>query len=140
MGYGNGSYWAWIGKSFYVSGSGSRSANIRMAGHFNGTTLGVLAAAGATDIKLVVKDATTGTSYNTTIYSASGTNMPGQIANQDFNNGVSVTLMSGHSYKAYVEIDGSASITGMGIGASIFGPWGGDANNQVSYSSLTIDF
>jgi hypothetical protein len=138
IGAGSGSSWAWVGKSFSVSGSGSRSANIRMEGHLHGVTMSVMGGAGSTDIKFVVKDATTGTSYTNSIYSSSGD--IGTVVDQYFNNGVSVTLKGGHYYKAYVEVDGSASIFSFGSAASVFGPWGGSDDNGVSYSSLSIDF
>lgn len=140
-GVGSGGAWAWIGQSIYVSGSGSRSANIRMAGHIKGETSAFAGGQSNTNINLVVKDCTTGTSYSIPIYSQSAGGLGDYVVNQNFNNGISVTLQAGHYYNIYATIDGSGAIYGAGEAGSDFGPWDGDDGGQeVSYSSIVIDF
>jgi hypothetical protein len=140
-GYSQGSAWAWVGKSFSVSGSGSRSANIRMAGHIYGLTSAAAGGASSTNIDLIVKDTTTGTSYSTTIYSKSCGGVGWYECNQNFNKGVSVTLQAGHSYKVYMRIDGSTSAYAVAEAGSDFGPFDGDDEGEcVKYSSIVVDF
>lgn len=140
-GYGTGGAWAWVGKSIYVSGSGSRSANIRMAGNIKGETSAFAGGQSNTDINLIVKDTTTGTSYTTSIYSQSAGGVGDYIVDESFNDGISVTLQAGHYYNIYVSVDGSTAVYYAGEAGSDFGPGDGDDGGQkVSYSSIVIDF
>lgn len=141
VGYSQGGAWAWVGKSFSVSGSGSRSANIRMDGHIYGLTSAAAGGASSTNVCLVVKDTTTGSSYSTTIYSQSCGGVGWYEYDQDFNKGISVTLQAGHSYKVYLQVDGSASVYAAGEAGSDFGPFDGDNDGEcVRYSSIVVDF
>lgn len=140
-GYSQGGAWAWVGKSFSVSGSGSRAANIRMAGHVYGLTSAGAGGASNTNVCLVVKDTTTGTSYSTTIYSQSCGGVGWYEYDQNFNKGISVTLQAGHSYQVYMQVDGSASVYAIGEAGSDFGPFDGDNDGEcVTYSSIVVDF
>jgi|GEM_PF-1220138 len=139
-GYGGGGAWAWVGKSFSVSGSDSRSANIRMSGHLYGLTSAAAGGSSSSDVVLVLRDSTTGTSYSTSIYSESCGGLGWETVDQYFNRGLSVTLQGGHSYIAYLKITGSASTYGIGEAGSDFGPWDGDDEGYINYSSISIDF
>ncbi|MDD2613711.1 MAG: hypothetical protein PHH67_00055 [Methanosarcina sp.] len=139
-GYGGGGAWAWVGKSFYVSGSGSQSANIRMTGYLYGLTSAAAGGSSSSDVDLVLKDSTTGTSYSTSIYSVSCGGLGWENVDQSFNKGLSVTLQGGHSYIAYLKVAGSASTYGIGEAGSDFGPGDGDDEGYVSYSSIIVDF
>lgn len=124
-----------------MSGSGSRAANIRMAGHVYGLTSAGAGGSSSTNVCLVVKDTTTGTSYSTTIYSQSCGGVGWYEYNQNFNKGISVTLQAGHSYQVYLQVDGSASVYAIGEAGSGFGPLDGDNDGKcVTYSSVIIDF
>jgi hypothetical protein len=140
-GAGGAGAWAWIGKKFTVSGSGSRAANIRMTGHLYGLTSAFETGGSASsEVYLNVKDQTTGTLYSTLVYSDSRSNLGYDVVDQNFNNGVGINLQAGHSYVAYLSVAGSASVTGAGEAGSDFGPQDGDNEGYVSYSSIVVDF
>ncbi|MGQ9718607.1 MAG: hypothetical protein ACUVWK_01960 [Nitrososphaerales archaeon] len=132
--------WAWIGKEFYVSGSGSRSANIIVAGHMWGLTSAVGPGSAQSKITFVVLDRTSGTMYTTIIYQQVASGFGWYEVNQDFNNGVGVTLVVGRTYIAYVLVETSISIYVSAEAGADFGPQDGDPGGYVNYSSITIDF
>lgn len=140
-GAGGAGAWAWIGKTFTVSGSGSRAANIRMTGYLYGLTSAFQTGGSASsEVYLVVKDTTTGTTYNTLVYSASKSALGYDLVDKSFNNGIGINLQAGHSYIAYLSVAGSASVTGVGEAGSDFGPQDGDDEGYVRYSSIVVDF
>jgi hypothetical protein len=140
-GYGGAGAWAQIGKTWTVSGSGSRSANIRMSGYMYGLTSAFAGGTGNSVINLVVKDLTTGTTYSTNIYNQGAGGAGWYEVNQNFNNGVNVNLQAGHSYAAYLELQTSAAVYGAGMGGSDFGPYDGDyAGEGTYYNSIIVDF
>ncbi|WP_290596517.1 MULTISPECIES: hypothetical protein [unclassified Archaeoglobus] len=125
-GYGGASAWGWIGKSFYVSGSGMKPANIIMRGHIYGLTSAFAGGNSNVNVNLVVYDATTGTKYSTTIYQHSEGGVGWTGVDDDFNNGISVNLQAGHTYIVYVEVITSAAVYGAGEAGSDFGRFDGD--------------
>ncbi|WNY27620.1 hypothetical protein [Methanolapillus ohkumae] len=133
--------WSWVGKSFYVNGTGSKAANIRMSGQLYGLTTAFGGGSSNTLVELVVLDQTTGTSYSTTIYQQSGGAVSWSEVNRSFNNGVTVNLQGGHQYIAYLKISGSAATYGAGEAGSDFGPWDMDNNGEsVKYSNIVVSF
>ena len=140
-GYGGCGAWAWVGKSFTVLGSGSQSANIRMSGHIYGLTSAAAGGSSSSNVDLVLKDLTTGTSYSISIYSKSCGGLGWETVDQNYNKGLSITLQSGHDYIAYLKISGSSSTYGAGEAGSDFGPWDLDDDGEcVTYSSIVINF
>jgi hypothetical protein len=140
-GYGGAGAWAWVGKSFYVSGSGSQTANIRMNGHMYGLTTAVAGGSSDSNIDLVVKDLDTGTKYATNIYSQSAAGVGWFEVNEDFNNGVTINLQAGHDYITYLEVQTSAAVYGAGEASSDFGPQDGDYGGEgVNYICIEVDF
>lgn len=140
-GAGGAGAWAWIGKQFTVSGSGSRAANIRMTGYLYGLTSAFETGGSATsEVYLRVKDTTTGTTYNSLVYSVSRSTLGYVIVDRSFNNGIGINLQAGHSYIAYLSVSGSAAVTGAGEAGSDFGPQDGDDEGYVKYNSIVIDF
>lgn len=140
-GWGGGTAWSWVGKEFYVSGSGSRTANIYITGHYYG--LLSAAAGGASDvtIRLVVKDQSNGQQMYTTIYQDHEFGWGWSEVNNNINQGININLQAGHSYIVYLELVTSATVAGAGEGGSDFGPDDGDYNGEGAwYSSITIDF
>lgn len=140
-GYGGVSAWSWVGKQFYVSGSGSQAANIRMAGHMWGLTSAAAGGSSSVEINLILWDASTGTEYSTPIYRKSEGGLGWTEVNSNFNNGVAVTLQGGHYYTALLEVITDASVYGAGEAGSDFGRFDGDYSGEgVWYNSITIDF
>ncbi|MCZ7385551.1 MAG: hypothetical protein O8C63_12505 [Candidatus Methanoperedens sp.] len=133
--------WSYAGKQFYVSGTGSRSANIRMAGHIWGLTTSALSATSYAEINLVLWDASTATRYSTNIYTRTEGGAGWTEANFDFNNGLGVNLQSGHYYIAYLELITEATVYGSGEAGSDFGRFDGDYSGEgVWYNSIIVDF
>ena len=140
-GYGGASAWGWVGKSFYVSGSGTKPANIIMRGHIYGLTSAFAGGNSNVEINLVVYDTTTGAKYPTTIYHQSEGGVGWTGVDKDFNNGIAVNLQGGHSYIVYVEVITSAAVYGAGEAGSDSGRFDGDYLGEgVWYYSITIDF
>ncbi len=140
-GCGGAGAWAWVGKYFYVSGSGSQTANIRMEGHMYGLTSAFAGGSGNSNIDLVVKDLDTGTKYTTNIYSQSAGGVGWFEVDEDFNNGVAVNLQAGHDYIAYLELQTSAAVYGAGEGGSDFGRQDGDFDGEgTNYFHIKVDF
>ena len=133
--------WAWIGKSFYVSGSGSQTANIIQRGHIWGLTSAAAGGSSHAEIKFVVKDLTTGAEYSTTIYSKSEGGVGWTEVNRDYTKGITVNLQAGHTYIAYLLVETSGAIYGIGEAGSDFGRQDGDYVGEGAwYYSITIDF
>lgn len=139
-GWGGAGAWAWVGKQFYVSGSGSRSANIYMIGHMWGLTSAAGAGSAVSKITLVVLDKNTGTKYTTIVYHKSAGALGWFEVNQDFNHGISVTLMAGRTYVTYILVETQAAVYTVGEAGADFGPQDGDGAGHVKYYSITIDF
>ena len=139
-GYGGAGAWSMVGKQFYISGTGSQTANIRMAGHMNGLTSAAVGGSSSTEINLVLWDLTTGTEYRTPIYSKSHAALGWTPVDRDFNNGVAVNLESQHYYIALLEVITDAATYGIGGGGSDFGRFDGDSGEEVWYSDITVDF
>jgi len=140
-GYGGAGAWSQIGKTWLVSGTGSRSANIRMSGYMYGLTSAFAGGTGNTVINLVVKDLSTGTTYSTNIYSQGASGAGWCVVNQNFNSGVNVNLQAGHAYAAYLELQTSAAVYGAGEGGSDFGPQDGDDDGEGTYyNNIIVDF
>jgi len=106
--------WAWVGKSFYVSGSGSQTANIIQRGHIWGLTSAAAGGSSHAEITFVVKDLTTGAEYSTTIYSKSEGGVGWTEVNRDYTKGITVNLQAGHTYIAYLLVETSGAIYGIG--------------------------
>jgi len=133
--------WAWVGKSFYVSGSGSQTANIIQAGHIKGLTTAFGGGSSNVKINFVVKDLTTGAEYSTTIYSKSEGGVGWTEVNKNYNKGIAVNLQAGHNYVAYLLVETSGAIYGVGEAGSDFGRQDGDyAGEGAWYYSIKIDF
>jgi len=140
-GYGGVSAWSWVGKQFYVSGTGSQAANIRMAGHMWGLTSAAVGGSSSVEINLILWDASTGTKYSTPIYSKSEGGLGWTEVDSNFNNGLAVTLQGGHYYTALLEVITDASVYATGEAGSDFGRFDGDYSGEgVWYNSITIDF
>ena len=139
-GYGGGGAWSWVGTSFYVSGTGSRTANIRMSGYIEGLTSAAAGGSSSSKVYLVLKDSTTGTEYSTEIYSESAGGLGWYEVGESFNRGLAVNIQGGHNYIAYLKVQTSASVYGAGESGSDFGPQDGDSGGYTKYSSVKIDF
>ena len=138
-GVGWGAAWAYSGKEFYVSGEGSQSANIIIDGIYDGLTMAAGTCSADTDITFHIYDTTTSADYSTTIYSQS-TGVAGYYdVDEDFRKGKSVTLQAGHTYVAFILLETAASMAGVGVSSSDFGPFDGD-DGEVWYYSIEIDF
>jgi hypothetical protein len=131
--------WVWVGKEFFVSGSGSRVANINVRGHMFGLTSAVAAGSAESRITFVVLDRSTGTKYTTQIYHQSASGAEWYEVNQYFNNGVAVTLMGQHIYSAYILLETTASVYLTGEAGADFGPYDFDPGD-VYYNYIKIDF
>lgn len=133
--------WAWVGKSFYVSGSGSQTANIIQAGHIWGLTTAAAGGSSNAEITFVVKDLTTGAEYSTIIYSKSEGGVGWTEVNKDYTKGITVNLQAGHTYVAYLLVETSGAIYGVGEAGSDFGRQDGDYSGEGAwYYSIKIDF
>ncbi len=140
-GYGSASAWGWVGKSFYVSGTGTKPANIIMRGHIYGLTSAFAGGNSNVEINLVVYDTTTGVRYSTTIYQKSEGGVGWTGVDKDFNNGISVNLQGGHTYMVYIEVITSGAVYGAGEAGSDFGRFDGDYLGEGAwFYSITIDF
>jgi len=140
-GYGSASAWGWVGKSFYVSGTGTKPANIIMRGHIYGLTSAVAGGNSNVEINLVVYDTTTGAKYTTTIYQKSEGGLGWTGVDKDFNNGISVNLQGGHTYIVYIEVITSGAVYGTGEAGSDFGRFDGDYLGEGAwFYEITIDF
>lgn len=140
-GYGGASSWAWVGKSFYVSGSGTKPANIVMRGHIYGLTSAFAGGNSNVEVNLVVYDSTADVRYSTTVYQHSEGGIGWTGVDKDFSNGISVNLQGGHTYLVYVEILTSAAVYGTGEAGSDFGRFDGDYLGEgVWYRSIQVDF
>ncbi|WP_406655767.1 hypothetical protein V7O62_08235 [Methanolobus sp. ZRKC2] len=139
IGIGGASAWSWVGQSFYIPGSGSRSANIKMNGEYEGMTFAAAGGASESEITLVVKDTTTGTVYDTVVYSKSTGGAGYYPVDTSFNKGININLQGGHEYLVYLVVETSVSTYGYGGAESDFGPYDGDGG-VVKYSSIEIDF
>jgi len=141
FGVGGAGAWAWVGKSFYVWGSGSQKATIWMEGHLLGLTSAVLGSA-YSKVSLVLYDRTADVRYTAVIYEKLADGAGWFTVDKDFGYGISgVSLQGGHMYTVYLEVRTSAAIYGMGEAGSDFGPQDLDyAGEGVWWYFVTIDF
>lgn len=143
LGLGSAAANAWVGNQFTVAGSGSRVANISVAGSYIGDLFAtaVGGSSAGVEIYLVVKDDTAGTSFSTQITSRSEGFGISRIPLTSFNRGLSVLLQAGHDYSAYISIEASASLYGAGMAGSQWGtPSIGDYSKYVKFTSISITF
>ena len=142
-GLGAGAATAWVGNQFSVSGSGSRVASVSVSGSYIGKVFAAAAggASAKVDMYLVVKDDTTGIQYPTLILSHSESFGGGSVSLTYFNKGVTVLLQGGHDYSAYISLEASASLYGVGSASSEWGnPVSPDFGKYMTYSSISINF
>lgn len=125
-GIGTDTKWATIGVPFTVTGSGSQSATVAAVGDYN-TSRTVLGASSASiNIEFYLKNVTTGTSLKTSIFSANSSAAGFTNNAKSFNQGLSATLRGGDKYKAYIYLETSISIAGIGEACADAGPQDGD--------------
>jgi len=132
---------AFVGNQFSVSGSGSQYANIYISGSYLGG-IDVAMAGGSsavTDISFVVKDDTTETEYSTSILNAS-LGFGGDAWGDSFNKGIGILLQAGHQYSAYLSLEASAGVWGIGYLNSDWGRFDWDTGEYANWSYITIDF
>jgi hypothetical protein len=137
-----GSAWAYaqVGKQFYVSGSGSQFANIRISGWINGYLLVISAGSTSVTIDFVVWDETTNTKYTTNILNQSRGLVGGDTWNEAFNKGIGMNLESGRNYTAYLQLRVSSGVWGVGASFSDWGDQDGDSGQYAKYTDITVDF
>ncbi len=142
-GYGAMAAYSWVGNAFQITGSGSRSGNVIAKGQlvFETNTEGQGATA-TTTVTLHVIDLTNGgTDYSQQIWQDQTSQIIGNpiLRNQAYNVGKSLTLIAGHKYVAYVEVDSASSVYGAGEATSDAGNWDG-MNRYVSVPEIDVQF
>lgn len=119
--------WAWVGVPFTASQSGA--ANVIAEGNVHG----LLTAAGSTStnvlVEIRVKDQTTGTVFKDEILSQGGGGYAADTVDESFNSGTNLNLTGGHNYIAYVYLETSITLAGIGQAGSDFGPQDLDGGN-----------
>lgn len=143
VGAGSGTAWAWIGREFYVNGSGSQTANIIGRGDIVGMLTAAGTAACEGRVNLVVIDyGTGGTRYDDTIFSKGDGGYESTSVDDSFNQGMSMVLEGGHGYMVALEVEAEVTLSGSGEGGSDFGDGdhdGGDAQG-VFFDSIEFRF
>lgn len=142
---GVGGAWAYaqVGKQFTVVGSGSRTANIRMEGFYEGYLFPLAAGSAGIELNLVVKDNTTGAKYSTSILNESRSVAGYYEWVEAFNVGKMVLLQAGHDYTVYLELKASGGVAFEGGAFSDWGRQDGDYGGYDEYAefySISIDF
>lgn len=134
--------WAWVGKSFLVTGSGSQTAVIWMQGYYKGylVTAGLGAGYALVEIDLVIKDLTSGADWEKDIYHKRRTTIPALYPEASFEKNQQLTLIAEHAYLVYVKVYCCCEYVGLGGADSWFGPEAGGTDQRVEYYSITIDF
>lgn len=138
-GVGYGGAWAYAGKEFTVTGTGSQSVNIIVDGTYEGLTMGALSGSAETEISLHVYDVTDDVDYSEEIYAQVATLAQYFGVDEEFRNGVGLTLHAGNTYVVYVLVETSAVVASLGSASSDFGPYDAD-EGEVWYYSIEIDF
>ncbi len=138
-GFGSANAWARIGKCFRISGSGSRSANIRVAGYYDGYVEATGGASCGVTVDVVLLDQTTGASTRTNVLSESQSGIGIKALTHSYNCNLPVLLQAGHSYAAYAEVRTSGSYFVVGTCSSDFGTQDKDPG-YTRISSIMIDF
>lgn len=135
-----------VGFQFPIYGTGSQTANIRASGHIKGLTSAVGSASASSHVTFEVKDLTTGTVYSTSIKDVTcGGPYCDTVTDEDYNVGITLLLVAGRTYVAYIHIHGIGWLFAIfpftGQARSDWGPWPTNAiGESIWYNSITVDF
>lgn len=139
VGYGNAWAVGGVGKLFYVTGEGSQSANIRFTGDYLGLLSAVGGGSASVLLELMLYDYDTESKPRTTVLNRSVSAAGWDQYDSNFNQTLPVVLQAGHSYCAYIQVQGSCGIVVEAEAGSDFGDEDYDAGH-TRYSSIVIDF
>ena len=133
-----------VGQSFFVTGSGSMVASVRMNGHYQGEVHALVAASSSVSLELHVKDYTAGTEWSTVIANPSCGAACVIDPNSDFDKSVVAKFDAGHWYLVYLHIYAKASLYAffpvLGEAKVDFGPYDDDSGGGSWYNWFLVDF
>lgn len=115
-GVGSASGWAWTGRRFNITGSGSQLCYVDFVGWAGVNLLGGYSGSASWEVVVKVYDATVG-SYigQSTVFQEESTNNQLIVDGGDYNNSVLVSLQAGHQYVVQVITFGDVSQYGIFI-------------------------
>lgn len=115
-GIGSADAWAWTGKRFNVTGSGSQAAYIDFDGTGAASLLGSYTGNAHWEVEITVYDATAATYIaRSTILSETSTNNWAKYPNTTYSESLYVSLQAGHQYVVQVITYGTVDEYGLGI-------------------------
>ncbi|ABB14073.1 hypothetical protein [Carboxydothermus hydrogenoformans] len=139
-GLGSASSWAYIGKTIYVSGAGSKGAYIRFKGSYSGSTVpGFLGGIAGAEVKVTVYDVTAGSQIgsSTILLVNDSIGIGSQFTNVPINLSIYVVLQAGHTYCLRYHLSTSVSNYSPQMVISDF--WD-DTNSGIYMDKVTVDF
>ncbi|MEW6449002.1 MAG: hypothetical protein AB1426_13155 [Bacillota bacterium] len=139
-GLGNAGAWAWVGPIAYISGSGSRTANIIFSGQGTGSLSAFIGAAATGRIRVSIWDYTLGAEIDgTTVWERTASNYEYWSVTGPFTAVVQCTLQAGHTYALRFGVATSTSAYGVTNAYADF--WNdGPGPEGLDGFSVKIDF